>query len=76
MKIRWLGWAGVEIEQQGEHIVIDPLEDATAVFAWTGMAPAEMTPPEVTPPRGAASAGLITHLHRDHADAAAWSRCR
>ena len=74
MKIRWLGWAGVEIEQQGEHIVIDPLEDATAVFAWTGMAPAEMTPPEVTPPRGAASAGLITHLHRDHADAAALSQ--
>jgi L-ascorbate metabolism protein UlaG (beta-lactamase superfamily) len=25
MKIRWLGWAGVEIEEQGEHIVIDPL---------------------------------------------------
>jgi L-ascorbate metabolism protein UlaG (beta-lactamase superfamily) len=74
MKIRWLGWAGVEIEEQGEHIVIDPLEDATAVFAWTGVAPAEMTPPEVTPPRGAASAGLITHLHRDHADAAALSQ--
>ena len=74
MKIRWLGWAGVEIEEQGEHLVIDPLEDATAVFAWTGMAPAEMTPPEVTAPRGAASAGLITHLHRDHTDAAALSQ--
>jgi L-ascorbate metabolism protein UlaG (beta-lactamase superfamily) len=74
MKIQWLGWAGVEIEAQGEHIVIDPLQDATAVFAWTGKAPAEMTPPEVTPPRGGASAGLITHLHRDHADAAALSQ--
>ena len=36
MRIRWLGWAGVEIEAQGERVVIDPLQDAAAVFAWLG----------------------------------------
>jgi L-ascorbate metabolism protein UlaG (beta-lactamase superfamily) len=30
-----------------------------------------MAPPDVIPPRAGALAGLVTHLHRDHADAAA-----
>jgi L-ascorbate metabolism protein UlaG (beta-lactamase superfamily) len=30
MQIRWLGWAGVEIEAQGERVVIDPVADPLA----------------------------------------------
>ena len=71
MRIRWLGWAGVEIEEQGERVVVDPLEDAAAVFAWIGERAAAMPRPEVIAPRAGALAGLVTHLHRDHADAAA-----
>ena len=32
MQIRSLGWSGVEIEAQNEHVVIDPLNDPRAVF--------------------------------------------
>src|SRR5689334_2920699 len=71
MKIRLLGWAGVEVEEQGERIVIDPLEDATAVFSWIGDSAAAMPRPAVVAPRAGALAGLVTHLHRDHADAGA-----
>jgi L-ascorbate metabolism protein UlaG (beta-lactamase superfamily) len=71
MRIRWLGWAGVEIEEQGEWLVVDPLQDPAAVFAWTGDKAATMSPPDVVAPRPGAVAGLVTHLHRDHADAAA-----
>ena len=71
MQIRWLGWAGVEIEEQGERVVIDPLEDAAAVFAFLGDRAAGIQVPALTEPRAGASAGLVTHLHRDHADAAA-----
>ena len=36
MRIRWLGWAGVEIEAQDERVLVDPLQDAAAVFEWLG----------------------------------------
>src|SRR5437660_11476108 len=71
MRIRWLGWAGVEIEAQAERVVIDPLHDAAAVFAWQGERARAIPLPEVRPPQPGAIAGLLTHLHRDHADAAA-----
>ena len=71
MKVRWLGWAGVEVEEQGERVVIDPLEDAAAVFAPLGEQVAGMPLPEVVAAAPGATAGLVTHLHRDHADAAA-----
>ena len=53
--------------------MVDPLEDATAVFAPLRLSAEQIRPPAVTPPgaRGQAVAGLVTHLHRDHADAAA-----
>jgi L-ascorbate metabolism protein UlaG (beta-lactamase superfamily) len=71
MRVRWLGWAGVEIESDGESLVIDPLADAAATFAPLGEA-AHGTPlPEVVPAAAGAVAGLVTHLHRDHTDAAA-----
>jgi L-ascorbate metabolism protein UlaG (beta-lactamase superfamily) len=71
MRIRWLGWAGVEIEVQGAHVVVDPLGDPRAVFAWLGDRGAGIPLPDVIAPRAGAVAGLVTHLHRDHADAAA-----
>ena len=36
MKIRWLGWSGVEIEADGVAAVIDPLADPGATFAALG----------------------------------------
>ena len=71
MRITWLGWAGVEIEAQGERVVVDPLQDPAAVFAWLGERADAIPLPEVVAPRPGAVAGLLTHLHRDHADAAA-----
>jgi L-ascorbate metabolism protein UlaG (beta-lactamase superfamily) len=70
MRIRWLGWAGVEIESGGEALVIDLLEDPSATFAPLGDAAREAEVPELVPPEtaGRAVAGLVTHLHRDHAD--------
>jgi L-ascorbate metabolism protein UlaG (beta-lactamase superfamily) len=71
MNVTWLGWAGVEIEAQGETIVIDPLQDAGAVFAAFGkLAEGIEVPPIVrAPSAGRSLAGLVSHLHRDHTDA-------
>lgn len=71
VRITWLGWAGVEIEAQGERVVIDPLQDPAAVFAWLGERAGATPLPGVVAAQPVASAGLLTHLHRDHADAAA-----
>jgi L-ascorbate metabolism protein UlaG (beta-lactamase superfamily) len=52
--------------------VIDPLDDASAVFAYLcDQTTAIVVPEVVAPGAGRALAGLITHLHRDHADAPA-----
>jgi L-ascorbate metabolism protein UlaG (beta-lactamase superfamily) len=71
MKVRWLGWAGVELEADGEAVVIDPLADPGATFAALGDRTGEAELPALVRPesRGAAVAGLVSHLHRDHADA-------
>ncbi len=72
MQLKWLGWAGVELEADGATLVVDPLGDPAAVFAAFGDRAAGTPLPQVvaaTP--GRAVAGLLTHLHRDHADAAA-----
>jgi L-ascorbate metabolism protein UlaG (beta-lactamase superfamily) len=72
MKLTWLGWAGAQLEADGATVVVDPLEDAGAVFAPLGERAAGTPLPEVVAPSpGRAVAGLITHLHRDHADAGA-----
>ncbi len=73
MNVRWLGWAGVEIEVDGAAVVIDPLADPGATFAPLGDGAGDARLPSVVAPRAEATAlaGLVTHLHRDHADAAA-----
>jgi len=71
MQVRWLGWAGVEIEHEGETLAIDPLGDPGGTFAGFGAAATDVELPPVVPPTDGAAAGLLSHLHRDHADAAA-----
>jgi L-ascorbate metabolism protein UlaG (beta-lactamase superfamily) len=63
MIIRRLGWAGIEIEADGQRLVIDPLVGLGELEQFVG-------PPltELPPPAGAAHVALVTHLHRDHAD--------
>lgn len=72
MRIKWLGWAGVEIESGGATLVVDPLGDPTATFASFGELARDVELPEVhAAAPGSAVAALVTHLHRDHADAGA-----
>jgi L-ascorbate metabolism protein UlaG (beta-lactamase superfamily) len=72
MKVRWLGWAGVEIEAEDETVVIDPLADPAATFAALAEDARErVRVPEVVVPASKALAGLVSHLHRDHTDAGA-----
>ena len=72
MRLRWLGWAGAELEADGTTVVVDPLQDPGAVFAPFGERAAATPVPQVVPPSAdRAVAGLLTHLHRDHADAGA-----
>jgi L-ascorbate metabolism protein UlaG (beta-lactamase superfamily) len=75
MVVRWLGWAGVEIEAEGASVVIDPLAEPGATFAALGDRARDVElPAVVAPSAGGAVAGLVTHLHRDHADAGALAR--
>lgn len=72
MQVRWLGWAGVELEANGETLVIDPLGDPGQTWAVFGDLAAGIDLPEVAAAApGRAVAGLVTHLHRDHTDARA-----
>ena len=71
MRIRYLGWAGVEIEANGSSAVIDLLEDASSLTRFVGEPRAPLLAP--TRPGGVALA-LVTHLHADHTDAAAIGR--
>jgi len=71
MQVRFLGWAGVELEHDGETAVIDPLGDPAATFAGFGAAAADVELPEVASASAGAVAGLVSHLHRDHTDAPA-----
>lgn len=68
--VRWLGWAGVEIEFDGQSVVIDLLGSPDGVLAGSGI---EAPMPLVVPAAkaGEVVAGLCTHLHRDHTDAGA-----
>lgn len=67
MKSRRLGWAGLELEADGQTLVIDPLLDPGVFAQFLGPSPDRLIPPR----SGAACAVLLTHLHRDHADIAA-----
>jgi L-ascorbate metabolism protein UlaG (beta-lactamase superfamily) len=76
MRVTWLGWAGFELEYAGAGLVIDPLLDPAALYAAGGDAAGGVNWPEVVAPSASHNAlgGLVTHLHRDHADAGALTR--
>ncbi|WJV44145.1 MBL fold metallo-hydrolase [Streptomyces flavofungini] len=65
MRVRRLGWAGLEIEADGQRLLIDYVRDLTPLF--TGWKPGT----GLVEPTGRADAALVTHLHRDHTDASA-----
>jgi L-ascorbate metabolism protein UlaG (beta-lactamase superfamily) len=72
MRIRWLGWAGIELEHDDATLVVDPLIDAGGTFAGLGDRARDVELPPVEPASpGEAVAGLVSHLHRDHTDAGA-----
>src|SRR5215203_3920753 len=69
MKIRRLGWAGIELESAGQTAVIDLLEDLGPLAQFVGDPRTELPPA-----RGGAALALVTHLHADHADPRALER--
>lgn len=70
MEVRRLAWAGLEISAAGCNVVIDLVEDFSRLHG------ANLPPGEVpeSPRPGSVHAGLLTHLHSDHADAEALKR--
>lgn len=66
MRIRRLGWAGVEIESQGTRLAIDPL--ATLGFFEQFWGPEAERDRLVQLEAGSLDGVLLTHFHRDHAD--------
>ncbi len=70
MRLRRLGWAGIELEAGGERVVIDHLLDPGLFVHFLTEDADEL----VEPDRGSVRAALVTHLHRDHTDVAAIER--
>ena len=61
MRIRRLGWAGIEVEEGGETLLIDYVLDTA------GLPLRDDRQPFPRASEGAV-AGIVTHLHADHAD--------
>jgi L-ascorbate metabolism protein UlaG (beta-lactamase superfamily) len=70
MKLRRLGWAGIELEARGEHLLVDHMLDPGIFAAFYSDERDQL----VTPTPGGARAALVTHLHRDHTDVPAIER--
>lgn len=66
MRIRRLGWAGVEIEHEGSRLAIDHI--ATLGFFEDFWGEEEFRDQLVRLEPGSLDAALVTHFHRDHAD--------
>lgn len=66
MRIRRLGWAGVEIENDGTSVAIDPLGTLGFFEEFWG-APEDRDELVALEP-DSIDAVLLTHLHRDHTD--------
>jgi L-ascorbate metabolism protein UlaG (beta-lactamase superfamily) len=72
MLIRRLTWCGVEIEAaDGSTAVVDLLEDVSPLAPFLGPPHGPLAD---LPYEGRATVAAVTHLHRDHADAAAIAR--
>lgn len=64
LRMRRLGWSGVEIEFEGEILLIDYIKDTSLYEPLEN--PDDLFPSSSRP--GSASVALLTHLHADHAD--------
>ena len=73
MQVRWLGWAGVELEHDGRDDRDRPARRPGGdVRRASATPPTDIELPQVEPAAaGRAVAGLVSHLHRDHTDAGA-----
>jgi L-ascorbate metabolism protein UlaG (beta-lactamase superfamily) len=71
MRVRRLGWAGLEIEADGAVAIVDLFEDVGWMAEYVGDARGPLPPPEAA---GRVDVALVTHLHSDHTDAAAIAR--
>jgi L-ascorbate metabolism protein UlaG (beta-lactamase superfamily) len=71
MRVRRLGWAGLELEASGAVGVIDLFQDVGTMQRFVGD-PLEPLPGPSAP--GTATLGLVTHLHEDHTDPGALER--
>ncbi len=66
MRIRTLGWAGLEVTAAGETIVIDWVRGGSPLLN------AFLPPGELVEPTAESAIGaLVSHLHEDHTDVAA-----
>ena len=63
MRARRLGWSGVEIEQDGDTLLIDYILDTSQLPRRDASQPF----PRASEPASAVAA-IVTHLHADHAD--------
>ncbi|CAM3551169.1 MBL fold metallo-hydrolase [Kibdelosporangium persicum] len=61
MRVRRLGWAGVEVESAGQTLVVDLVTES-------GLLTSVLPDGALLPAREGAVAALCTHLHSDHAD--------
>lgn len=66
MRIIRDNWAGVWLQQDGHTAVIDLLHDLEPLAQWVGPPRVPVVPLD---PEARADVALVTHLHRDHADA-------
>lgn len=66
MRMRRLGWAGVELEHDGSSLIIDNITTGGIFDAFMREGEDELIGPSQKP-----LAALVTHLHRDHTDVAA-----
>ncbi|GAA4199787.1 MBL fold metallo-hydrolase [Pedobacter jeongneungensis] len=64
LRMRRLGWAGVEIECDGEILLIDYIQDTSPLVQLRS----QQEPFPAMSRLGEAKVALITHLHADHAD--------
>ncbi len=69
IRLRRLGWAGVEIEYDNQTLLIDYIQDTSPLVP---LRSADEPFPQSSQP-GAAVGVLLTHLHADHADPGALS---
>ncbi|MDQ5894137.1 MAG: fold metallo-hydrolase [Actinomycetota bacterium] len=68
MRVRRLGWAGIEIESGGSTVVIDHILGWKSIEPYIGPPRTPLLEPSAA---GQSLGAFVTHLHTDHTDASA-----